>query len=154
MIIADADFLSSFVKIKKIDLILKAFNVNKVIIPNDVLRELEKAPFFDVVVELIESKKIEVKNVNIKAASDELGIGEEACMTLAKQTGGTLLISDQSAMKHAGQRGITVLDVPAFLLYCKKKNILSKKDLLEVMRELKEKDYYGFSEEVKQWLLQ
>jgi len=126
MIIADTDFLSSFAKIGKIDLMLKAFNVNKVTIPHDVLHELERAPFFNVIINLIESKKIEVKDVDIKAVSDEFGIGEEACMTLAEQTGGTLLMSDQLAVEYAELRGITVLDVPTFLLYCKKNNILSK----------------------------
>ncbi|MBI2145882.1 hypothetical protein HYU22_00905 [Candidatus Woesearchaeota archaeon] len=153
MAIADTDFLSSFIKIKRTNLIPKAFNTNKITIVSSVLHELEKAPFFDNILNLIDSKALEIKNIEGSISSEEFGAGEMESIALAEQTSDILLMSDQSATRYAEQKGVTVLDIPTFLLYCKKKKILSKIDIQEIIRELKEKDYYEFSDEVKQTLL-
>ena len=153
MVIADTDFLSSFVKIKKTNLISKVFNTSKITIVSAVLHELEKAPFFDNILSLIDSNVIKVRSIEV-SASEEFGAGEIESIALAEQTGDILLMSDKSATRYAEQKGITVLDVPTFLLYCKKKKILSKMSLQEIICELKEKDYYEFGDDIKQTLLQ
>jgi len=154
MVIADTDFLSSFVKIGRVNLVFKAFNINKITIPGAVLHELEKAPFFNTILGLIDSSKIEVKSIEINNLSEEFGAGELESIALAQQTNDVLLMNDQSAIKYAEQMDVAVLDVPTFLLYCKKKNILSKKEIQEIITELKIKDYYEFSDDVKRVLLQ
>ncbi|MBL7147887.1 MAG: hypothetical protein ISS82_03615 [Nanoarchaeota archaeon] len=45
------------------------------------------------------------------------------------------------------------MSITSFLLDCKKRNILSLEEIKQIINELKEKDYYEFSEEVKEELL-
>ncbi len=153
MVIVETDFLSSFVKIESTGLIFKAFNTSKITIPSAVLHELEKTLFFEKILEMIDSNSIEVRKVNV-AVSEKFGAGELECITLAKETDEILLMNDQVAIKYAEKRGITLLDVPTFLLYCKRKNIVSKREIQQMIHLLKEKDYYEFNNEVKQTLLQ
>ncbi len=63
-------------------------------------------------------------------------------------------MDDRRAAQHAKQEGITVMSIPAFLIHCKTKSIISKDEIREIIEELKEKDYYEFSDDVKQTLLQ
>ena len=153
MAIIDTDFLSSFLKIKRLPLIFEALNINALIIPGAVLHELEKAPFYKEVFELIQLKEIIVKNVEEANFSEELGIGETECFSLAQQTGDLLLTNDQRAIKYAELRGIIVSDISTFLFYCKKNSFVSQKEMRNIINLLKEKDYYVFSEEVKEELL-
>ncbi len=43
--------------------------------------------------------------------------------------------------------------IPAFLLACKKSEFLDSKEILQIMKDLKNKDYYEFSEDEKKRLL-
>ncbi len=47
MTIIDTDFLSSFFKIGKLKLILKALNIRHIIIPSTVYEEVKEAKFFN-----------------------------------------------------------------------------------------------------------
>jgi predicted nucleic acid-binding protein len=64
-----------------------------------------------------------------------------------------LLISDNKAREIASKNKIAVLNIPAFLLACKEAGILDRGNIATIIRELKEKDYYEFSEEEKQRLI-
>ncbi len=64
-----------------------------------------------------------------------------------------MLTNDRNAGILAERKGITVMDVITFLIYCKNHNLLSKDELRKIINELKEKDYYEFSEEAKNILL-
>ena len=102
-IISDTDFLSSFLKIERLELVKDLF-----------------------------------KN---------LGSGEKECLVLCKQfRDSMLLISDNKAREIANKNNIAVLNIPAFLLACKDAGLLDREDLATIIRDLKDKDYYEFSE--------
>jgi len=61
--------------------------------------------------------------------------------------------NDKCARKIAKEEGLKVLSIPSFLADCKRKNILSNEKLKQIIKDLKEKDYYEFSEEVESLLL-
>lgn len=169
MTILDADFLSSFFKIGKLKLILKALGVKHVVVPTTVYEELKDARFFNEMAslfafdekELSTERFILVKPVDLiegKAnfTTEEtitLGKGELGCFVLAKNSGDTILIDDQKARIVAKGKGLKVASIPAFLLFCKKKKIISFDSIREIVEELKEKDYYEFSEESRELLL-
>jgi predicted nucleic acid-binding protein len=169
MAILDADFLSSFFKIGKLKLILKVLNVKHVVVPSTVYEELKDARFFNEIAslfafnekELNDERFILVKAVDLvtqkenftKEETITLGKGELGCFILAKDGGDTILIDDQKARMVAKGKGLKVASIPAFLLFCKKKNIISLDGVLEIIEKLKEKDYYEFSEESKELLL-
>lgn len=170
MAILDTDFLSSFFKIGKLNLILKALDLKHVTIPSTVYEELKEAKFFDEIVslfafkekELSDDKFIFVKNVDLSSLKENfteeetitLGKGELGCFVLAKKSGDNVLIDDDRARAIAKEKGLKVMSIPSFLLYCKRKNVISLDGLKQIVNDLKAKDYYEFSEEIKNMLLE
>ncbi|HLC20374.1 MAG TPA: hypothetical protein VJK72_05610 [Candidatus Nanoarchaeia archaeon] len=82
-----------------------------------------------------------------------LGKGELGCFILAKNSDDIIFIDDQNARSVAKEKSLKVISIPTFLLLCKKKNIVSIKEMRENVEDLKEKDYYDFSAEARELLL-
>ena len=61
-------------------------------------------------------------------------------------------MNDRKATQVAESKGVTVIDITIFLLYGKNNNTISLTTLKELLAQLKEKDHYNFSEEVKRIL--
>ncbi|HIG92847.1 TPA: hypothetical protein HA242_03325 [Candidatus Woesearchaeota archaeon] len=169
MAILDTDFLSSFFKIGKLKLVLRALNLKHVVIPSTVYEELKETKFFNEISsvfafdekELNENRFILVKTVDLmewkenftKEETITLGKGELGCFVLAENSGDTILIDDQRARVVAKGKGLKVVSIPAFLLFCKKKNVVSLNEIRKIVEELREMDYYEFSEESRELLL-
>lgn len=155
-VLIDADFLSSFLKIGRLALIRDFFRVDKLYIPAAVFSEIAKT---NLVKNLLDEKCIQIEKVNEKSFNnfgkdfENLGSGEKECIALCKQfQNPLLLISDKKALGIAKKYGITVLNIPAFLLACKNTGSLSKEGISHIMKDLKNKDYYEFSEEERKRL--
>jgi predicted nucleic acid-binding protein len=85
---------------------------------------------------------------SIATIDENLGSGEKECLVLCRRfRDSMLLISDNKAREIANKNKIAVLNIPAFLLACKETGILDRGNIATIIRELKEKDYYEFSEE-------
>jgi len=155
MIVADTDFLSSFLKIGKLQLIFKALKTKSIVITKAVLHELEQAPMHGAFLEALHSQEntIIIQEVE-NTLSEELGKGELESITLAKKTNALLLMDDRKAAQFAKQQGIIVISIPTFLLHCKTNNILSKEELKNIITELKQKDFYEFHKQIKQKLME
>ena len=152
-IICDTDFLSSFLKIERLELVKELFKEENLYIPVAVLGEIAKT---DLVTDLLDKEWIKVKKVSDedlkKMEKDKefknLGSGEKECLVLCKQfRDSVLLISDNKARRIANKNDIFTLNISAFLLACKEMGILDRNDIATIIRDLKEKDYYEFSEE-------
>jgi predicted nucleic acid-binding protein len=150
-VIVDTDFLSSFLKIGRLELVKEFFGVENMHIPVAVLYEIAKT---DLITDLLDMHWILVKRVNdadliemeydIEFAS--LGSGEKECMVLCRQfQDSILLISDKKAMRVAGKNRISVLNIPALLLACKETGVLDGGEIAVIMGDLKKMDYYEFS---------
>ena len=159
IIVCDTDFLSSFLKIERLELVKDLFKEENLYIPIAVLGEIAKT---DLITDLLDKKWIKVKKANDEdlreMESDEefknLGSGEKECLVLCKQfRDSMLLISDNKAREIANKNNIAVLNISAFLLACKDVGLLNSADIATIIRDLKEKDYYEFSEEEKQRLI-
>jgi len=89
-IICDTDFLSSLLKIERLELVKDLFKEENMYIPIAVLGEIAKT---DLITDLLDKNWIKVKRVNYKdlkkMESDEefenLGSGEKECLVLCKQ---------------------------------------------------------------------
>ncbi len=156
-VILDADFLSSFLKIGKLDLIRDFFEVEILHIPVAVFSEISRTEFIK---ELLGKKYVQIEKVDEKSFDDldkdfeNLGTGEKECIALCKQfQNSLLLISDKKALGVAKKSRITVLNIPAFLLACKNTSFLSIEDISRIVKDLKQKDYYEFSKEERERLL-
>ena len=159
ILICDTDFLSSFLKIGRLELVKDLFKVVNLYIPVAVLREIAKT---DLITDLLNKEWIKVKKVSDEELKEmekdkefaNLGSGEKECLALCKRfEKSALLISDNEARRIANKKDIVTLNISAFLLACKQMRILDRSDIIAIIRDLKEKDYYEFSEEEKQRLL-
>lgn len=135
------------------------FKEENLYIPVAVLGEIAKT---DLVTDLLDKNWIKVKRVNYhdlkKMESDEefknLGSGEKECLVLCKQfRDSMLLISDNKARETAKKNNIAVLNISAFLLACKDVGLLSSDDIAIIIQDLRDKDFYEFSKEEKQKLI-
>ena len=158
-IICDTDFLSFLLKIERLELVKDLFKEENLYIPVAVLGEIAK---IDLVTDLLDKNWIKVKRVNYydlkKMESDEefknLGSGEKECLVLCKQfRDSMLLISDNKARETAKKNNIAVLNISAFLLACKDVGLLSSDDIAIIIQDLRDKDFYEFSKEEKQKLI-
>ncbi len=142
MIIVDTDFMSSFLKIGKLDL-LRDFFKEDLYIPLSVLKEISQT---DLIKELIEKKYVRVRSIEEVDVRDTgvLGRGELECISLASEND-IVLMDDRKAGKIAMENNVKVVNIPGFLLALKKSNYLTQNQLKEIMDDLKEKDYYHFT---------
>jgi len=149
-VVIDTDFLSSFLKIGRINLVKNFFNVDCVSIPLAVFTEIGKT---DLVDKLIETSWIKIRtvknrnNTNLNSKDfDALGAGEQECMILCKGSQQhILLINDKKARQVATSGRISVLNISAFLLACKRFKFLDNDEISSIINDLKEKDYFEFS---------
>jgi predicted nucleic acid-binding protein len=158
-VILDTDFLSSFLKIERIDLIRQFHRVEFIYISPKVYQEISESELLPLLTNkdwvMIEPPTHEGDE---RLLSDpefmSLGTGERESILLAlKSEGAILLINDNKARKVAIKRGITAFSIPDFLMACKARDLLTREEIGKVIIELKEKDFYEFKEEVKKLLL-
>ena len=153
IIICDTDFLSSFLKIERLELVKDLFKEENLYTPIAVLGEIAKT---DLITDLLNMEWIKVKKVSDEELKEmgkdkefaNLGSGEKECLALCTRfKNPILLISDNEARRIANKKDIFTLNISAFLLACKNMGILDRSAIATIIRDLKEKDHYEFSEE-------
>jgi len=158
-VILDTDFLSSFLKIGRCDLIRTFYQVEQALVPAAVHRELAQT---DLLTSLLATDWIHVPLA--EPPSDEtlledptfqaLGAGEQACILLARTLpDAVLLTSDNKARRFAQSLGLTVANIPAFLLACKMAGLANPEQMKQIVQDLKDRDFYEFKSEVRAALL-
>lgn len=158
IIVLDTDFLSSFLKIGRLNLVKDFFDVEFLHIPVGVLREISTTSLMG---EFLKIDYVKLVNVSEKDFSllkgeefERLGYGEKECIAFCKQhQNSMLLINDNKARNVAEKNSIAILNISAFLLACKKSKFLDRNEIALIVKDLKQKDYYEFSEDEKKELL-
>lgn len=158
-VILDSDFLSSFLKIDRLDLVRAFYQVTHLLIPPAVFREVSQTRLLE---RLAETPWLEVAapgsqiltRVSPQIGAHELGAGELEAIALALEHPNSLLLtSDNRARREATRSGAQVVNIPAFLLACKVSGFLDRAQIAAIVRDLEEKDRYGFRQEVLARLL-
>jgi predicted nucleic acid-binding protein len=158
-IIIDTDFLSSILKIGQSDLVRSLYATAQIRITIAVYRELARTNLLS---DLLALKWIEVDSMELSPTEPllgnptfrDLGAGEQSCIVLARATTDhTVLMSDNKARAFAQSLGLTVLNLPAFLLACKYAGLLNRTEMGQIVQDLKDKDFYEFKADVRAALL-
>lgn len=158
-VILDTDFLSSFLKIGRCDLIRLLYRVEQAFIPAAVHRELAQTDLLGSLLAIEWVKVLSVEEPFDEALFQDhtfqaLGTGEQACIWLARTwPDSVLLINDNKARQFARSLGITVANIPAFLLACKMANLVTRQEMAQIVQDLKTNDFYEFKAEVRDLLL-
>ena len=135
------------------------FKEDNLYIPVAVHAEIAKT---NLITDLLDKEWVKVKKVSDEELKEmekdkeftNLDSGEKECLALCKRfEKSVLLISDNKARRIANKNDIFTLNISAFLLACKDMEILSREDILTIIHNLKEKDYYEFSEEERARLI-
>lgn len=155
----DTDFLSAFLKIQRLSLVRDFYKGCRLSVPPAVYREVSLTPLLSQLAALegldIESPDREVLEAfGLQEAFQRLGRGEQEAIALARsREGSVLLTNDNQARLFAARAGVQVVNIPAFLLACKRSGILSRDEVAELVKALEARDRYSFREDVRVLLL-
>lgn len=156
MIIVDTDFLSSFSKIGRLDLVFGLFECRSLVVPRAVLEEIRGTDFFKPYLgriafsdeDVTRKKDMLVRGATSRFDATVLGKGEREAISLAMGSpGSVLLMNDRPARLLARKNGVLAVGISTFLKLCKTVGICTEDEIAVIIDELKEMDHYEFSNE-------
>lgn len=141
----DADILSTFAKVNKINFLRKAFGKGKLLIPPAVVEDLKRSKTISVNL-ILDSKlftqiSLSKEELSLKeniSKQKTLGEGETECIALCKARNSALVTNDSKAVNFAENIGIDVIDLESILHQLKK--ILNTKELRQLINDIETKD--------------
>lgn len=152
-VILDTDFLSAFLKIGRLELVRELYGVEALIVPAAVVAELSRTSLLDALARLAWIRIETAEHHSSTEIPQTLGSGEREAIALARRQESLLLSNDNLARQAAGRLGVDAIDIPGFLLSCKLTGFLDGNGIRQVVRDLREKDHYGFRREILERLL-
>lgn len=151
MILADSNIISTFAKIKRLDLLFKVFNKPTLYVSANVFKELmvdkERGhPYTSEIFNLIEEHKIEIAT----PTEDELlltmdmpksfGSGELDSLAICKTRNAVFLSNERRVINHCRREDITCFDLCDILTAVWKYEILQKEEVMRIIDEIERKD--------------
>lgn len=141
----DADVLSTFAKIDKLELFLKIFGESELLIPSAVITDLELSKSLSVkgvtgsnLFTHVCLNASEIDYVKKISGSKALGKGEIECIAVCKFRDANLVTNDNKAINFAENEGIVVIDLETMLYSLK--SILDKEKLRQLIVDIETKD--------------
>lgn len=151
MILADTNILSTFMRIDRLDLLFKVFNVERIYLSSNVFQELKVDrdrgyPYAEGLFHLIGDGKIEV----VIPSKEELfhaidlpepfGRGELDSLAICKKRKSIFLSNDKKVINYCRREDITCFDLCDILAALWRFKILEKDKARELIKEIEEKD--------------
>lgn len=143
--VIDADVLSTFAKIKRLDLLPKVFGKSELLICPAVLSDLEHSKS-QLVRDVATSKLFshvalsnQERNLVEKIYSRKnLGMGETECIVVCKARNAVLVTNDRKAIELAEELGVNVVDLETILYSLK--DLVDKNQLRQIIADIESKD--------------
>jgi len=150
-LVFDTDILSTFGKIRRLDLLKKLFPNVRFFVPSSVYNELFKARErgYEFVDYVIESGILEVISLNkeeleflgrLREERKSLGLGELEGVSICKHREYVLVTNDITAKKVCDQYGIKIIDLSMILKSLLEVKILMSDELGALIDEIERKD--------------
>ncbi len=150
-LVFDTDILSTFGKIRRLDLLKKLFPNVRFFVPSSVYNELFKARErgYEFVDYVIESGILEVMPLNkeeleflgrLREERKSLGLGELEGVSICKHREYVLVTNDITAKKVCDQYGIKIIDLSMILKSLLEVKILMSDELRALIDEIERKD--------------
>jgi len=158
-VLLDADFLSAFLKINRLDLIRRFYSVERTYVTPAVYRELAQTsllPRLTTVawIEVTLAPADELQTLRQDEVFSRLGAGEQESIALALTTHNAVFLSNDNQARHVARAvGVTVVNIPAFLLACKMASELTTDEIQQIIDDLWQQDHYRFRQDVRALLL-
>lgn len=143
--VIDADVLSTFAKIKRLELLPIVFGKSELLICPAVLSDLGHSKS-ELVRDIITSKQFnhvvlskQENNLVEKIYSRKnLGIGEIECISVCKTRNAVLVTNDRKAIELAEELGVNVIDLETILYSLK--DLIDKNQLKQIIADIESKD--------------
>lgn len=143
--VIDADVLSTFAKIKRLELLPKVFGKSELLICPAVLSDLERSKS-QLVSDIAISKLFSHVNLNNQEhnlverihSRKNLGIGETECIALCKARNAVFVTNDRKAIELAEELGVNVVDLETVLYSLK--DLTDKHQLRQIIADIESKD--------------
>lgn len=158
-VILDTDFLSSFLKVRQLQIVRDFYRIPNLWVPPAVYREVSST---DLLAGLTAIPWVRVDAPEPGRLDDlmrdeglrSLGPGEREAIALSLQgEDSVLLMNDNRATKIATRLGARVVNIPGFILACKLSGLLDRTEIAGLIEALERKDHYGFRREVRDLLM-
>ena len=141
----DADLLSTFAKIERLELLAKIFGNKNLLIPPAVASDLHRSKSI-LVKNVLKSKLFQQTNlsnqekelVNKISERKRLGMGEIECLAVCKERNMVIVTNDNEAMDLADKLGIETVDLEAILYSMKE--LMEIKELKQIIEDIESKD--------------
>ncbi len=136
------------------DLVFKL--VDKLSVTTEVYEELSRSKtLIKPLAKVLQKENIDIVEstdyMNLQGKYPELGIGELSVIASAKD--GIVFIEDRKAEKVAEKERVLVFNIPELLLVCKKRGLIERSELMQIVNELKERDGYVLKGDVEKELV-
>ncbi|AAB91131.1 DUF3368 domain-containing protein [Archaeoglobus fulgidus] len=145
MVLVDNTVLSNFAKVGRVDLLSKAFE--KLFVTEQVKEEFEfgvKRGVLPALPRNFEILRLEEYELDIyNSLRTNLGKGEASCLAIAKNRKIPLLTDDFDARKVANILGVPVSGTVGVLARCVEKNLISKDEGNQILKEMIAKGFYS-----------
>ena len=150
-VVVDTDILSTFLKVRRPDLIPKLFPKSKVFFCPAVVSEIRRAAELGMVSEtryelsatrLARAEKAIAKEIGRRPA---LGRADCECLAVA-QFRMSLLLSNRTVRGEASSREIDVMSLPQVLRELWRTGVMKKQDVVKLAEEVEKKDNVVFED--------
>ena len=81
------------------------------------------------------------------------GLGKGELSVIASARGRIAFIEDRKAERVAEEEGVVVFNIPILLLTLKEKGVLDRSEIAQIIKDLRDKDFYQFKKEIEDELL-
>ncbi|MDI6811678.1 MAG: hypothetical protein QMD80_08470 [archaeon] len=148
LIILDCDIASTFAKIDRIAFLKKAFPKSDISITNSVYTELLRVKrigfsfpdkIFDSIMQ-IALRDEEIEYFRRFSQDKRIHAGEAEGLAIAKMRDTIFLTNDSQVVRFCEENGIKVLDLKDVLTLIVEKGIVTKKEILDILRDIEIKD--------------
>ena len=147
MIVFDTDMVSTFGKLRRLDLFKEMFPGKKLVISPGVYQELYRAKeightFVDYVLNSVELTPLTKEELNFvkKLGKTSLGLGEKECLAICKKRDYVLLTNDSQAKNKCKEKDVDFIDLHAFLRKLWKSEIRGKGEVAKLIDEIETRD--------------
>ncbi|MDE1852654.1 MAG: hypothetical protein KGI38_02770 [Thaumarchaeota archaeon] len=151
-VVVDTDILSTFLKVRRPDLIPKLFPRSMVFFCPAVVSEIDKAGEFGEASET-KHKFSTTKLTRVERAiareigrRPALGRADCECLAVAQSRMSLLLSNDRTVRGEASSRGIDVMNLPQALRELWRTGVMKKEEVVKLTEEIEKKDNVVFKD--------
>jgi len=145
MIVFDTNILSTFAKIKRLDLLRALFANQQFAVPISVMEEI-RASQQDYTKKILQDQLFErifltpEEKLFASTLPKSLGLAERECISICKHRTTIFVTNDAHAIKHAHQHSVISIDLATILNGFIEFRILTKEELLHLIECIEQKD--------------